>query len=223
MDRWMCSRCGLLLDYQFDPEEPGWPRFEPPLHVFVEWVDDDGDHQIDEPDRDEFCPRCGLDFQLASPVKVNISPMNRIEDLEQIIHQGEGGSIEFKEELPESAIRMANVIASFANTNGGRILFGVANDGSIIGFPGIDTPQGKDDFRQRVRGLLGRVQPKLDVRVDFFSDGKGTDISLVTIPRGPHPIYLSGNVPYVRNLDESRPATAEEITQIVLQRRPVPR
>ena len=222
-DRWICSRCGLLLDYQFDPEGPGWPRFDPPLNAHYDWVDDDGDIHMDEPERNELCPRCDLEFKMNPPVKVDISPLNSIEDLEKAISRGEGDSMEFKEEFPEAAVRVANIIASFANVNGGKVFFGVGNDGSMVGYPGIDTPEGKDGFRQRVRGVLGGIQPKLEARVDFFSDGEGLDVALVTVPRGPYPIYLSGNVAYVRRLDESRPASPEEITQIILKQRPIPR
>ncbi len=192
VDRWMCTRCGLLLDYQFDPEDHGWPRFEPPLQAHYEWIDEEGEIQIDEPERDEFCPRCSLDFQSDPPAMVDIGPMTRIEDLEKIISRGEDGSMEFKREFPASADRLANIVTSFANTNGGKILFGVADDGSMVGFQEINSPIGKDGFRQRVRGLLGRIQPKLEVRIDFYSDGSGIDVAVVTVPRGPHAIYLSG-------------------------------
>lgn len=60
--RWMCGKCGLVFDYQFDEEEHGWPEFDPPLHVTDVWLDDEGDSHYEEPERREFCPRCKANF-----------------------------------------------------------------------------------------------------------------------------------------------------------------
>lgn len=53
-------------------------------------------------------------------------------DVNAIIDEGEGFSVEFKRRI-SSAEKIARTIISFANTKGGTILFGVDDDGSIIG------------------------------------------------------------------------------------------
>jgi predicted HTH transcriptional regulator len=53
-------------------------------------------------------------------------------DVNAIIEEGEGFTIEFKRRI-SSPEKIARTIISFANTKGGTILFGVDDDGSIIG------------------------------------------------------------------------------------------
>ena len=53
-------------------------------------------------------------------------------DVNLLIEEGEGFEIEFKRRI-SSAEKIARTIISFANTKGGTILFGVDDDGSIVG------------------------------------------------------------------------------------------
>jgi predicted HTH transcriptional regulator len=53
-------------------------------------------------------------------------------DVNLIIEQGEGFNIEFKRRI-SSAEKIARTLISFANTKGGTILFGVDDNGSIVG------------------------------------------------------------------------------------------
>ena len=51
-------------------------------------------------------------------------------DLANLLRQGEGGSLEFKENLSAS---FARELVAFANAQGGRILLGVRDDGAVLG------------------------------------------------------------------------------------------
>lgn len=53
-------------------------------------------------------------------------------DVHELIHEGEGCSVEFKRRI-SSPEKIARTLISFANTKGGTILFGVDDDGSIVG------------------------------------------------------------------------------------------
>jgi predicted HTH transcriptional regulator len=53
-------------------------------------------------------------------------------DVNRLIEEGEGFTLEFKRRI-SSAEKIARTIISFANTKGGTILFGVDDDGSIVG------------------------------------------------------------------------------------------
>src|SRR5712671_1034091 len=53
-------------------------------------------------------------------------------DVNLLIEQGEGFGIEFKRRI-SSPEKIARTLISFANTKGGIILFGVGDDGSIVG------------------------------------------------------------------------------------------
>jgi len=61
-----------------------------------------------------------------------------------LIAQGEGPRLEFKQQLPDSREEKRTVfktIAAFANSDGGMVLFGVQDDGSILGLPGSIAAQ----------------------------------------------------------------------------------
>ncbi|HTX17139.1 MAG TPA: ATP-binding protein [Bacteroidota bacterium] len=53
-------------------------------------------------------------------------------DLKEMIEGGEGFHIEFKRKI-SSPEKIARALIAFANTKGGTILFGVDDDGSIVG------------------------------------------------------------------------------------------
>lgn len=53
-------------------------------------------------------------------------------DVNLLIDEGEGFSVEFKRRI-SSPEKIARTLISFANTKGGTILFGVDDDGSIVG------------------------------------------------------------------------------------------
>lgn len=50
----------------------------------------------------------------------------------ELIHQGESQSVEFKAKCPQE-IFLARLFSSFANSEGGTILFGLSDDGKILG------------------------------------------------------------------------------------------
>jgi predicted HTH transcriptional regulator len=53
-------------------------------------------------------------------------------DVHELIQEGEGFSVEFKRRI-SSPEKIARTLISFANTKGGTILFGVDDDGSVVG------------------------------------------------------------------------------------------
>ncbi|MDR0419865.1 MAG: putative DNA binding domain-containing protein, partial [Prevotellaceae bacterium] len=56
-----------------------------------------------------------------------------VEDIEKIIAQGEGVSIEFKKAETKVPSSLYETVVSFANTRGGYILLGVDDDGTVLG------------------------------------------------------------------------------------------
>lgn len=52
--------------------------------------------------------------------------------LDDLILEGEGTRLEFKRSI-SAAHRIARTLVAFANTSGGRLLIGVADDGAILG------------------------------------------------------------------------------------------
>ena len=121
---------------------------------------------------------------------------------EELIEQGESKTLEFKSTLrwnlkedrkDDKRITQAalKTIAAFLNTEGGDLLLGVADDGSITGIE-RDRLDNDDKFMlhlsQVVRNGLGdRAATCIDPKVQIVA-GKG--VCVVSCQRSPEPVYL---------------------------------
>ena len=76
------------------------------------------------------------------------------EGILNIISQGESATVEFKQRFPPTDV-IAKVLAAFANTNGGILLIGIADDGSIVGIPEHDVKSLIERLHRLASSLLG--------------------------------------------------------------------
>ena len=76
------------------------------------------------------------------------------EELNALIGQGEGPMLEFKESLPSS---LARELAALANTQGGTILLGVRDDGTVAGV------EDSNHLRARIRDIARKCDPPVQV------------------------------------------------------------
>ncbi len=110
-------------------------------------------------------------------------------DVLNLIEQGEGFELEFKRKVP-SPEKIARTMIAFANTRGGHILFGVDDDGSIVG---VESEKSEVNLI-REAGLmfcLPEIEPEIDI-VAF----DGLDVIVAYIPESeskPHVLEQPGN------------------------------
>ena len=137
-------------------------------------------------------------------------------DFAELIPEGEGQTIEFKERFPDQADDLGKEMAAFGTSNPGVILLGVADDGTIVGLDGIDTSVGQDKLRTRIDGVSSNgINPSLSVRVRCIQIEK-KDIAVVEVPKGPEAVYYTkSGVPYIRHGSMSRPALPQEVNELV--------
>ena len=134
--------------------------------------------------------------------------------------QGEGLELEFKQEFPSNASKLAQEIAAFATTDGGTIILGVADDGTLIGIPGLEEASARDSLLRRVEGLCsGPVRPAV-IPTAQFAQENGQTVLFIRIPRGTEPVYYCNNIPYIRTLTTSRPAEPHEVVAKVREKAP---
>lgn len=130
--------------------------------------------------------------------------------LDDLIAQGEHTRLEFKRQL-SSAQRIARTLAAFANTSGGALLIGVADDGKIVGVP--------SEFREvsKVEDATDRfVQPALTVSYETLTPD-GRTVLIVTVSESdekPHYVVdeAAKRTIYVRAKDKSVPTNKLIIT-----------
>lgn len=131
------------------------------------------------------------------------------------LSQNEGQEIEFIERFPIQTHELAKEIAAFSTSNDGCIFLGVDDNGKVVGLPGVDSVRGRDKLISRVAGIAsGSVKPAAHVMV-FFREKDGKSVAKIHVSRGAEPLYYSNERAYVRSLDQSRPATPEEVIRLI--------
>ncbi len=96
--------------------------------------------------------------------------------LEEYIADGEGISIEFKRYFT-SGEKIAKEMIAFANTRGGVILFGVDDDGSIVG-----VHSEKSEIEEIEHTSEFYCDPPIDIQCDIVRIDNRNDIIVVTVP-----------------------------------------
>lgn len=128
--------------------------------------------------------------------------MNRTE-LDVMIEQGEGVRLEFKRTL-SSPYRIARTLAAFANTAGGTLLIGVADDGRKLG---VSSELREMQKIEQAAGVL--VDPPLGVSYQTLAPD-GRKLLILTIAESdekPHYVIdeAGKRTIYVRAKDKSVP------------------
>ena len=108
-------------------------------------------------------------------------------DVNALIEEGEGFTVEFKRRI-SSAEKIARTIISFANTKGGTILFGVDDDGSIVG---VESEKSEMELIETAGTEF--VDPQIHPRIDIVPfDGR--DVIVCTIAESrTKPHYFLGD------------------------------
>ena len=137
----------------------------------------------------------------------------------QLIAQGEGQTLEFKETLeadkrtgakyPDVLSSALKTIAAFLNTDGGTLLVGVSDSGEIKGLEKdfrLCSKHDADGFEQKLRSLLrDRFKPgplgKVTITFLHLPDG---EVCRLDVEASQDVVYLDGKDVYVRDGNTSR-------------------
>ena len=117
--------------------------------------------------------------------------------IKNLILTGEGYRIEFKRSVDKTLIEEA---CAFANSSGGCILVGVADDGTV---KGIDTG---NRLRSQIQDTLSQLQPKLDISVEAKKN-----LILIHVPKGGEKPYSCSRGFFMRVGANSQKMTRNEI------------
>ena len=134
-------------------------------------------------------------------------------DLLALRQKGEGQEVEFKQELPPQLHDLGKDIAAFGSSGGGKVLIGIADNGTLVGLNLADGAQ-RDAFLRRVQGVAAFVRPAIRIDQVFGVECDKTVLCL-SIPRQTEPVFYYDHRPYVRDGSISRPATPDEVKQLV--------
>ncbi len=128
-------------------------------------------------------------------------------NLKDEILGGESYTLEFKRVPNEDRIKYLKTVVAFANGKGGRILFGVANDRTVVGVPGEQVFQQMDAIADSISNGCAPQVP-MDISIEHI-DGKSV-IALDVFAGTRCPYYLKSegerNGVYLRIGATTRPA-----------------
>ena len=138
------------------------------------------------------------------------------DDLKRLVLLGEGARLEFKNRVPRPE-RIAREVIAFANTDGGTVLIGVDDDGTILGLRDAE-----EELFALSTALTARVSPPVEVEISAVRVSRRRDVLVVRVPASderPHVLVPeSGAVgeaarqhAYVRVGDQSVEASRESV------------
>lgn len=145
-------------------------------------------------------------------------------ELNELIEGGENQKVEFKRKFTEPE-KIAKEMLAFANTHGGRILFGIDDDKSVVG---VESEKGEIEYIDLAAKFF--CSPELNYSVDIMHIYR-KDVIIVNIPESyqkPHRLIENGKSDddetkvYIRVKDRSVQASKETIKVLKKLRQDAP-
>ena len=128
------------------------------------------------------------------------------DEITKIILRGECEVVEFKETYNVHFAKYCNTVAAFANGKGGYLIFGVRDDGQIIG-----VPTNEKQRKNIINFILGYVKPSVDIETYVVPTSTGENIFVIKVAADPTNIHSSMNVFYKRVDSQNKPMEPNEI------------
>ncbi|MCX5726282.1 MAG: putative DNA binding domain-containing protein [Candidatus Saganbacteria bacterium] len=130
------------------------------------------------------------------------------EDVVTLLDQGEGQSVEFEKQIP-TADDIAREMVAFANSDGGRIIYGLDDKNKHL--LGVEIDSNFKDFVEDI--AKKRCQPHLIPDIEII-DKNEKKIVVIHVPEGDEKPYKTDEICYIRDGAISRPARDEEENEI---------
>lgn len=136
-------------------------------------------------------------------------------ELVETIQNGESSGVEFKRDVLQSH-DLAKELVAFSNLDGGMVLLGVDDDGSIVGLT-------RDRLEEWVMTTCrDKIRPGIIPFFEVLRDVEaGKNVAVVRVPRGAdvHSLWhYNRNIYYIRVGTQSREPTPEELSRLFQQR-----
>ena len=138
------------------------------------------------------------------------------DDLKRLAALGEGRHLEFKNRVPRPE-RIAREVIALANTDGGKVLVGVDDDGTVLG-----VKDAEEEFYALRQALADRILPEVDLDYETVRVSRKREVLVVHVPASvdrPHVLLPDrrpdGSLPkrraFVRVADQSVEASREAV------------
>ncbi|MDL2123641.1 MAG: helix-turn-helix domain-containing protein [Deltaproteobacteria bacterium] len=128
---------------------------------------------------------------------MNVSKKKTLRHIKELIKTGEGYHLEFKKSLDKS---FAEEVCAFANSSGGKILLGIADDGKSSGIKTDNV------LLSRIQDHIKQIEPHLEIQISVLDN-----IVVVDIPEGKDKPYGCSKGFFLRIGPNSQKLTRNEI------------
>ena len=127
----------------------------------------------------------------------------------ELIAQGEGPYIEFKESVPSKVRELSEEVRAFSNADGGYIFIGINNYGEFVNDFTIDNTK-----RSSIQDSLDAIQPTISC--EFYQlTVQGHIIRVIEVQEGENKPYVASSSIYLRRgANSQKLRTPSEIRQL---------
>ena len=98
------------------------------------------------------------------------------DDVKRLAAMGEGQHLEFKNRVPRPE-RIAREVIALANTDGGKVLVGVDDDGTVLG-----VKDAEEEFYALQTALADRITPSIDLGFEPVRISRKREVLVVHVP-----------------------------------------
>ena len=138
--------------------------------------------------------------------------------IEEIV-RGESKNVEFKVSLPKNSEKYIKTVVAYANTQGGKLIVGVADETREI--VGVDESSLFLMMDSISNAVSDSCEPQIVPEIEPYTIA-GKTVIVVTVSPGPHrPYYLKSkgkeNGTYIRVAGTSRNAGPEKIKELEME------
>lgn len=153
-------------------------------------------------------------------ILVDMVPKIGTAKLESEISGGESNRLEFKKELPKDHRKYLKMVVAFSNGSGGKLLFGVSDDRSVVGIPDDMLFSTVDSI---TNSIVDSCTPPVVQSVYVETIGESSIIVVDVRPGVVTPYYLNsegmGNGVYIRINGTTVAADPETLRSLELRGR----
>lgn len=136
----------------------------------------------------------------------------KIVDVKKLVMLGESSTLEFKKSTGQLHAAMESVCAFLNSVEGGVVLIGVTDEGSIIGQEIVDKN------RRDIANELEKIEPHADVEVAYVLTGEGKArryVVALKVKSGRGKPYVYDDRPFVRNQSTTQRMSREHYEQLL--------
>ncbi|NUN69814.1 MAG: putative DNA binding domain-containing protein [Bacteroidetes bacterium] len=137
--------------------------------------------------------------------------------VKRLITEGEGFELEFKRKV-SSPVKIAKTLSSFANTRGGTVLFGVDDDGSIVG---VESEKAELDLIRESAEILCEPPVPYAIRIVPFNRRDVIVVEVEESSEKPHFVTDETNERHVFiRVNDNTVIASKEVVKVLRDERP---